>query len=242
MASELRNRVGDSNAKSPKGPNGAEGSELAVAAKVFQNTYNSSTAIAVQVGLLTVTSAIFYGLFTNPINYRFIGHPILNSLGFVFLAQALLVTQPPPISSAHKTMGGQLHGILNSISVVLYLGGSSVIFYNKTVNGANHYTTWHAWFGVATYALLFGAFIMGMSIFWMPEEVFGSVNKAKSFYKYHRMAGYLILALASITTALSLESTYNVNVLHIPYLPAVGGLVLVAGSLFSGLKLAKLGF
>lgn len=70
--------------------------DVSIAATVLQNTYKSGTAIAVQVGLLILTISILYGLFSHPINYYFVGHPILNTFGFVALAQSLLVTQPTP--------------------------------------------------------------------------------------------------------------------------------------------------
>ena len=216
--------------------------DVSIAATVLQNTYKSGTAIAVQVGLLILTISILYGLFSHPINYYFVGLPILNTFGFVALAQSLLVTQPTPVSATHKTMSGQIHGILNSISVILFLGGFSLIYYNKHINNASHITTWHALFGVITYGLLVGALLGGIAQFWVPVQIFGSVNKGKAFYKYHRMAGYLVLVMTSLTTLLSLKSNYNVNVLHISFwsvLPAIG---LIIGGLFTGIKLAKLGF
>lgn len=237
-----RNRIKTSGSTS----NGLQSSPISsddftLAKKVLENTYNSPTAIAVQIGLLVITLSVLYGLFSNPINYVFVGHPILNSVGLFFLAQSLLVTQPPPQSGAHKTMGGQVHGILNSISIMCFLAAFTLIYYNKQVNNANHITTWHALFGIATYVLLIGAFFVGMAQFWFPEEVFGSVNKAKAFYKYHRLTGYVILALASATTLLALESSYNVNVLHISYWTVLPGTMLVAGGLFAGIKLVRLG-
>lgn len=222
-------------------PAAATPAETSLATKVLENTYKSPTAIAVQAGLLLTTITIFYSLFTNPINYLFIGHPVLNSFGLIFLAQSILVTQPLPTSAAHKTMGGQVHGILNSLSAVLYMAGFLLINYNKQANNAAHITTWHARFGITTYGLLAGAFGVGIAQFWFPVEVFGSVAKAKGFYKYHRLTGYAIVVLASVTTLLSLESSYNVSVLHIPYYLVVPGLAIVVGGLSSGIKLARLG-
>lgn len=216
--------------------------KFSLAKDVVSNAYHRKAALAVQGGLLILLISILYGLFSHPIIFFFAGHPILNSLGLVALAQALLITQPPPISSEHKTVGGQIHGILNTTSVVLFLGGFSFIFYNKHIHNADHITTWHALFGIVTYSLLVLAMLVGVAQFWAPVLVFGSVDRAKSVYKYHRIAGYIILALITSTILLALDSDYNNNLLHIPYWSVVPALALVFGGLVYGMNPAKLGF
>lgn len=223
-------------------PNAERDEQYALAREVVSNAYSRKAALAVQGGLLILLTSIFVGLFTHPILFLFVGHPILNSLGFVALAQALLITQPAPLSAEHKAVGGKLHGILNTTSVLLFLGGFSFIFYNKHTHGADHITSWHALFGITTYSSLVVVLLVGIAQFWAPVEVFGSVEKAKSIYKYHRTAGYVVLALISVTILLALDSDYNNNVLHIPYWSVVPAIALIYGGLVSGVKLAKLGF
>lgn len=218
------------------------GEKYELARDVVSNAYSRKAAVFVQAGLLILITSILYGIFTHPIIFWFAGHPIFNSLGLVFLAQALLVTQPAPLSGEHKTVGGQIHGVLNTTSVLMFLGGFSFIFYNKHSHGAEHITSWHAVFGITTYSLLAVALLVGVAQFWTPILVFGSIERAKSVYKYHRMAGYFILLLISCTILLALDSDYNNNVLHIPYWSVVPAVALVFGGLVSGLNVAKLGF
>lgn len=213
-----------------------------LAQQVLQKAYSRKAAIVVQAGLLVFLVSIFVGIFTHPVIFFFAGHPILNSLGLVALAQALLVTQPPPQSASHKTVGGQLHGVLNSASVLLFLGGFSFIFWNKHIHNAAHITTWHATFGIITYAFLALVLLVGVAQFWAPIAVFGSINRAKSIYKYHRAAGYVTLTLISFTILLALDSDYNNNVLHIPYWSVVPAVAAIFVGLVSGIRLVKFGF
>jgi uncharacterized membrane protein len=209
---------------------------------IIREAYKVKNAIVVQAGLLVLLVTIFIGLFTHPINGYFIGHPILNSFGLVALSQALLITQPAPLSPEHKTLGGKIHGILNSTSVVLFLGGYTSIFYNKHVHNANHITTWHALFGITTYVFLGLVLLVGVAQFWAPILVFGSIDNAKKIYKYHRIAGYVTLGLISFTVLLALDSDYNNDVLHIPYWSVFPAIVAIFGGLIWGLKKTKLGF
>ncbi|VVT50791.1 uncharacterized protein SAPINGB_P002881 [Magnusiomyces paraingens] len=199
-------------------------------------------ALIVQAGLLVLVLTILHAIFTHPIITFFAPHPILNSLGLVFLAHALLLTQPPPISPVHKTLSGRIHGILNTTAVVLFLTAFSSIFYNKAIHASPHITTWHGLFGITTYTLLSLILLFGISIYWFPVKVFGSVAKAKSFYKYHRIAGYFTLTLASLTILLALDSDYNNNVLHISYTVVGIAVTAIWGGLVLGLTPSRLGF
>lgn len=79
-------------------------------------------------------------------------------------------------------------------------------------------------------------------MYWFPVGVYGSIEKAKSLYKYHRLAGYFGLSLIAFTTLLALDSDYNNNVLHISYFIVVPAIVAVWGGLMTGLTPARLGF
>lgn len=208
---------------------------------IVRSAYSQPRAILIQLGLLVLVISVLLGIFTHPVIPLFAGHPIANLSGFVFLSQALLVTQPTPHSSSHKVAGGQLHGVLNSLSVILFLTGWAFIFANKHVHNAQHITTWHATFGIATYVLLCVVLLVGVAQYWLPVLVFGSVDNAKRVYKYHRAAGYLTLSLIAFTILLALDSDYNVNVLHIPYWSVVPALIVILGGLLYGIKKHKFG-
>lgn len=194
--------------------------------QTLSNLY-SGTAIPVQVGLLVVIGSVLYGVLTTPI-ILFSYHPIFNSLGFFLLGQGILVTQPEPRSAAQKQVGGEIHGILNSLAVLAYTTGAGVILYNKEKNHAEHFYSWHGTFGIITYVALVLVMLVGAAQFWWPAEVFGSVAKGRAIYKFHRVGGYLVWGLTAFTILLALESDFNQNALHISYYTVAPGLALVA--------------
>lgn len=220
----------------------AEREKKPVEVALLDRTFNSYRALTVQGGLFVLLLSVLYGLLSHqPLNYKFLGHPIFNSLGSVFFAQSILITQPAPLSAQQKSWAGQLHGFLNTASVGFFLAGYGVIFYNKYSNNAPHLTTWHALFGITTYIFLVIAMLAGVAQFYFPVVLFGSVAKAKGFYKYHRLSGYFILILTILTTLLSLESSYNVNVLQISYWTVLPACAVFGLGLFAGIDKKRLG-
>ena len=55
---------------------------------------------------------------------------------------------------------------------------------------------------------------MGLTQYFTPR-VYGSVENAKSVYKYHRMSGYVLLVLSFATVAAATQTGFNTGVLHI---------------------------
>lgn len=190
--------------------------------QTLRNLYDS-TAIPVQIGILLVVGSVLYGVLTTPI-ILFSYHPIFNSLGFFLLGQGILVTQPEPRSAAQKQVGGEIHGALNSLSVLAYCVGAGVILYNKEKNHAEHFYSWHGTFGIITYVALVAVMMVGAAQFWWPVEIFGSLHKGRAIYKFHRVGGYLIWGLTAFTILLALESDFNRNALHISYYTVAPGL------------------
>lgn len=212
-----------------------------LAKEVIRNSW-TSRVVLVQICLLILVTTYLTAIFTHPIIVFFAPHPILNSVGLVFLAHALLLTQPPPLSVAHKAVAGRIHGTLNTISVLLFVTGACFIIYNKYVHNAQHITTWHGLFGITTYIFLCLELIFGVGIFWLPEQFFGSDSNARNFYKYHRMFGYTILTLIGTTMLLALDSDYNNNVLHIKYSIVVPTILMIWGLIVYGLSPSRMGF
>lgn len=213
-----------------------------ISAEARENIFHAETksAITVQIGLLVLIVTIFSSIFLHPIIPFFAPHPILNSLGLAFLSNALLVTQPPPLSIEHKIVKGRIHGILNSFSVTFFTGGFISIYYNKIIHGALHFTTWHGIFGLFTVSLLILTFMFGLSIYWLPEQIYGSVSNAKYYYKFHRIAGYFVFSLINVTILLALDSDYNKNVLHICFYTVIPSILVIWLGITSGLSLSRL--
>jgi len=75
-----------------------------------------------------------------------------------------------------------------------------------------------------------------------PQHVFGSVDKGKAIYKYHRMSGYCILVMALATICAATQTTFNINVLHIKLWAVIVTSVLVLAGVLPRIKKSKLGW
>ncbi|KAM0751000.1 hypothetical protein T439DRAFT_288617, partial [Meredithblackwellia eburnea MCA 4105] len=136
-------------------------------------------------------------------------HPFLASLATPSMYAGVLVLQPTK-SAQTKKVGLDLHQVFQFSGVGCLLAGSSVIFYNKWLNGANHLQSWHAISGALTTTALVSS-VLGGSLMVFPSlarPIFGSEGKAKLFWKYHRMAGYSSLPLLIVTLFLGLQSRW----------------------------------
>lgn len=138
---------------------------------------------------------------------------LLNSSGVLLLTQAVLLLQPTS-SQKQKTLGTHFHFALNLVGVIALIAGLVVIEINKGTH-AWGFESVHGKLGLITYILIILQAIIGFVQFYIPETVFGSVEKAKAIYKYHRMSGYLILLMALATVCAATQTDFNKNVLGI---------------------------
>lgn len=60
------------------------------------------------------------------------------------------------------------------------------MWWNKHIHAAPHFTTWHAWFGLASISWMAGQGIMGIGMAWFGPQLMGNERDAKKLYKYHR--------------------------------------------------------
>lgn len=223
------------------GEAGGEKHSRQLAKEVLSNLYDTKSAILGQTGLLISVIYIYYHILQNPI-ILFSGHPIFNLAGIFILGEFILLVQPTPQSGEHKTISGQLHGILNTLSTISFGMGFFYIFYNKSIHGAQHITTWHATFGITTYSLLLLNMLLGVAQFWVPNLIFGSVNNGKRAYKYHRLLGYLTFLMLTLTVWLAIASDYNVNILHLRSYFLIPSLAIFLSVLFFRLQIHKIKF
>ena len=82
--------------------------------------------------------------------------------------------------------------------------------------------------------------LVGLAQFYTPG-VFGSVERAKTVYKYHRMSGYLILVMFLATVCAATYTDFNVGKLHIQLWAVVVASVLVLVGVVPRIKKQKLG-
>ncbi|KAL8744372.1 MAG: hypothetical protein Q9190_003368 [Brigantiaea leucoxantha] len=198
----------------------------------------TGTAVIAQIGIWILTATIWASVFLNKV-ILFSAHPLLNSAGILLTTQAILLLQPTH-TPKQKSTGTHVHAILNTTSILTLIAALVIIEYNKISHGGTHFESPHAIFGLITYIFFFLQAIVGIAQFYTPS-VFGSVDKAKSVYKWHRMSGYLILVMSFVTVALATQTGFNENTLHIQLWAVVVAAVIVLIGTFPRIKKQKLG-
>lgn len=81
---------------------------------------------------------------------------------------------------------------------------------------------------------------MGFTQYFVPS-LYGSVDKAKSIYKWHRISGYLVMVLMLATVAAATQTDYNKNILHIKLWAILLTAVLILVGVLPRIKKQKLG-
>ncbi|KAK9320330.1 hypothetical protein V1517DRAFT_6802 [Lipomyces orientalis] len=182
----------------------SESSDIAIGLR--KNLYSTRSSIIAQVGAIGIFLYIFYHIMVNDIIF-FTGHPALNNFAIFALTQSIILVQPTS-TAAEKQLGATVHGIFNVIAATAFFSALSIIFINKAAHQGIHFQSAHARLGLLTYILLFANVLLGVTQYWTPY-IFGSVNRAKSLYKYHRVVGYVSLAFSFLTAAVSTTTAYN---------------------------------
>lgn len=164
---------------------------------------------------------------------------LLNSAAIFILVQSTLLLQPTS-TQKQKIQGTYIHSGLNFIALGLLIAGLIIIEMNKASHPETRFQSAHGKIGMILYILLVLQFIVGALQFYAPS-IFGSVDKAKSIYKYHRMSGYLIIILSVVTICLATQTPFNANVLCIRLWAAVVASILLLAGLIPRIKKHKLG-
>jgi hypothetical protein len=103
--------------------------------------------------------------------------------------------------------------------------------------------SFHGKLGLFVFIFLFIQLLFGVTIGFLPR-VYGSVDKAKSLWKYHRRVGYLLIVLVWLTAQFGVRADYMYNNLyssHLLWLHWVV-LVLVGYGLITRTRISKWGF
>ncbi|KAJ9659320.1 hypothetical protein H2198_003196 [Neophaeococcomyces mojaviensis] len=198
----------------------------------------TGTAVVAQAGVWILVALVWSAVFEA--NFIFFSyHPLLNSAGILVLIQSILLLQPTA-TQKQKIQGTYIHSGLNFIALGLLLAGLVVIEMNKASHPETRFQSVHGRLGLAVYILLILQFLIGVAQFYLPS-LFGSVDRAKAIYKYHRMSGYAIIVLSVATICLATQTGFNKNVLHIRlWATIVAGALLIVG-LLPRIKKHKLG-
>jgi len=204
----------------------------------FQWNLLTGTATVAQAGIWILTALVWAAVFEADFIF-FSYHPLLNSAAILILVQSILLLQPTT-TQKQKVQGTYIHSGLNFVSVALLITGLVIIEMNKASHPETRFQSVHGKVGLVVYILLFIQLLVGVAQFYFPS-VFGSIENAKSIYKYHRMSGYLIIVLAVITICLATQTGFNDNVLHIRLWAVIVASVLVVIGLVPRIKKRKLG-
>lgn len=197
------------------------------------------TAFIAQIGIWILAALVWAGIFTHPL-ILFSAHPLLNSAGVLLLTQGILVLQPTH-TPTQKRQGAHVHALLNGTGALALVAGLTVIEVNKIRDHHEHFRSVHAILGLITAVLLVLQALVGITQFYIPS-VYGGVSNAKKIYRYHRMAGYLILLLALATIAAATQTYYVRKFLHIRLWAVLVAEVLVLAGVIPRIKKQKLGF
>ncbi|KAJ4416829.1 hypothetical protein N0V85_002111 [Neurospora sp. IMI 360204] len=197
------------------------------------------TAWLSQVGAVLLLLTTWSAVFLHKLGALISPHPLLQSLGTFLLIQAILILQPTSTPDA-KRLGQRIHASLHLLSFLSFVSGITIIETNKHVNHLAHLHSLHAYLGVITATLLLAQYVFGICI-WAVPAVFGGEEKAKSLWKYHRCAGYVLLVLVLATVGAAADTDYSKGVLKIKGWTFGLGIALVVLGVFPRVQLRKLG-
>jgi hypothetical protein len=164
---------------------------------------------------------------------------LLNSAGFLLSIQAALILQPTH-TPAQKKAGTIAHFLFHVLGASALTAGLVIIEMNKAGPGHEHFESAHARLGLAFYILVYIQALVGFTQYYVPQ-LYGSVDNAKSVYKYHRVAGYLIATLGLATICAATWTDYNLNLAHMQHWAVIVASVLVLAGVVPRIRLSKLG-
>ncbi len=94
--------------------------------------------------------------------------------------------------------------------------------------------------GLTFYILLYIQSLVGFTQYYTPS-LYGSVDKAKSIYKYHRVSGYVIATLGLATICAATWTSFNIGVLHMQHWAVILASVLVLAGVVPRIRVSKFG-
>jgi general stress protein CsbA len=199
---------------------------------------SAGTAVIAQAGIILLTANVWASVFLSPL-ILFSAHPLLNSSALLLVTQAVLILQPTHTAD-QKRQGTTTHFLLNNFGIDALIAGLIVIEYNKFSHNGAHFESPHAILGLVTYIFLAIQAFVGFTQYYTPR-LYGSVDNAKSLYKYHRASGYVVLMLMLATVAAATQTDYNKNVLDIKLWAVLIPAILVLVGVIPRIQQHKLG-
>ncbi|RPB20625.1 hypothetical protein L211DRAFT_791944, partial [Terfezia boudieri ATCC MYA-4762] len=198
------------------------------------------TAPLAQVGGLVLICMVWASVLTHKM-IVFDGHPMLNSLGVLFVIEAILVLQPTGLfNMMQKKIAAYVHASLTALAVASFASALVIVIWNKQHFHIPHFESVHSKFGAATYGLIAAQALVGFTQLFIPK-IYGSEENAKKMYKYHRFFGYaIILPMLLVTVILATGTYYGAHVLHLKTWAAVLAVIAIVAGIYPGVKVSKM--
>jgi len=203
------------------------------------NIFISGTAVIAQAGIVLLVASVWAGIFLHPPYILFSAHPLLNSAGILALIESILILQPTH-TAEQKRKGTIAHFTLNNLALDLLIAGLVIIEVNKFSHKGTHFESPHAILGLITYIFLAIQALVGFTQYFVPN-LYGSVDKAKAIYKWHRISGYIILTLLLATAIAATQTDFNKTTLDIKIWAIIIAAALVLIGVLPRIKKQKLG-
>jgi hypothetical protein len=164
---------------------------------------------------------------------------MLSVSAILLQVQAALIVQPT-VTPTQKLNGARIHAAIQLLSVACFISAFTIIELNK--GDHPHFTSPHGILGLTTYICIALQTLGGVVQFFVPSLVLGSVDAGKNFYKYHRIAGYVLLLLEMGVVVAATQTDYNLTTLRIPLWATLVAIVLILAGVGARIKKHKLGF
>lgn len=170
-------------------------------------------------------------------------HPPLQMASLACLTYGILTLQPTnhPKTKAAGLVRHQLAILLTALPLLAV--GTWTIYHNKNLGARPHFVSWHGKLGIAACAWLCTQTLFGCLSTWFGGAALGGGMKAKSYWKFHRLSGYLLYPLFVYAAHLGgAWSTYtNAHASHIMRLVAYSiGPIITVIAVYSRIRVSKM--
>jgi len=153
---------------------------------------------AIYTSTVVFLATTWFMVFDSGAKSPFFFHPLLQSLGIAVFVYGITTLQPATHPKS-KAAGLDRHQRAMISGAVLIMLGSTAVVYSKASRNAPHFTTWHGTFGVMSGIWMFVQLLFGGASVWFDGNLLGGKDKARMFWKYHRLSGYVLFPMLLFT-------------------------------------------
>ncbi|KAF4578588.1 hypothetical protein EYR40_001257 [Pleurotus pulmonarius] len=129
-------------------------------------------------------------------------HPLLQSFSIALITYGILTLQPTSQPKTKAAGFARHHLAIFFIAFPSITVGTFAVWYNKHLNGRDHFLSWHGTLGITCMLWIIFQVLLGGGSVWFGGKAFGGGMKAKLLWRYHRLSGYLLFPLLLFTAYL----------------------------------------